>query len=194
MTHLLLQVGGWVFYIRGWIYMIYSLKNLANIIKTSPGFGFIRNGLVEIYNLIHSIPNYNYEPYVRLNEMFLENNNHLVLRTVGTGIHETHIRDIILQCRNNLKNMIQQRLKFTNKTDTLSSNTQTSEYNGNEAYNSAQNTAKGTNQVKTTHFSNTEYQDNEYLKEDITKYIKQFTNYLSDYINVYIIKRRVYKL
>ena len=173
--------------------MIYSLINLSNIIRTSSGYGFIQKGLVEIYNLIHSIPNYNYEPYVQLNEEFVEN-CYLDLTTLNNSKHKTVIRNIILQCRNNLKRMIEQRLKFVNKTNTTSSNTHTSEYNGNEAFNAAQNTAKGANQLNTTHISNTEYQDNEYLKEDITKYIKQFTRFLGDYINIYIIKRRTYTL
>ena len=174
--------------------MVYSLKNLANIIRTSAGYNFITQGLVEIYNLIHSIPNYNYEPYIQLNSTYIEGNNYLTLLEVNSSRHQKHIRDIILQCRNNLKNMLQHRLKFIDKTNTSVSNTQTSEYNGNEAYNAAKNTAKGTNQSNTTHYSITEYQDNEYLKEDITKYIKQFTQYLGDYINRYIIKGRVYTL
>lgn len=174
--------------------MIYSLKNLSNIIRSSSPFGFINIGLSEIYNLIHSIPNYNYEPYVQLNDVFIEFDNYLDLSHHHILKHQKHIRDIILQFRNNLKGLIQQRLKFVNKTDTTNLNTQSSEYNGNEAYNGAKNTAKGTNQSKTTQFSNTEYQDNEYLKEDITKFVKQFTGYLSDYINTYIIKRSVYTL
>ena len=174
--------------------MLYSLKNLSNIIITSSSFKFINIGLVEIYNLIHSIPNYNYEPYVQLNEIYIENGNRLYLNNYRISKYQPHIRDIILQYRNNLKNMIQHRLKFVNKTDTSTSNTQTGEYNGNEAYNSAKNTVKGVNQLKTTQYSNTDYQDNEYLKEDITKYIKQFTTYLSDYINTYIIERSMYTL
>lgn len=173
--------------------MIYSLKNLAEIITPESGYGFIKVGLVEVYNLIHSIPNYNYEPYVQLNgeySIYNELNlNHYKVRHL-----QPHLRNIILQFRNNLKNMIQHRLKFIDKTETTNSNTQTSEYHGNEAYNAAQNTAKGVNQSKTTQHSSTDYQDNEYLKEDITKYIKQFTAYLGNYINVYIIKREVYTL
>lgn len=173
--------------------MLYSLKDLSNIIKPSDGYAFITQGLSEIYNLIHSIPNYNYEPYVQLNGTYA---GYDYLNLYGDKFlnQRKHLRDIILQCRNNLKNMIQHRLKFIDKTDTTNLNTQNSEYNGNEAYNEAKNTAKGTNQSKTTQLSNTEYQDNEYLKEDITEYIKQFTTHLSDYINTYIIKRSVYIL
>lgn len=174
--------------------MMYSLKDLSNVIRTSSGYGFITQGLTKIYNLIHSIPNYNYEPYVQLNDVFVSGNNHLVLSTYGISKYQRHIRDVILEFHNNLKSMLQHRLKFIDKSDITSSNTQTSEYNGNEAYNSAKNTAKGNNQLKTTKFSNTDYQDNEYLREDITKYIKQFTKYLGDYINTYIIKRKVYTL
>lgn len=174
--------------------MLYSLKNLSNIVRVSSGYNFIIQGLTEIYNLIHSIPNYNYEPYVQLNDEYIKGNNYLNLKNIAFSHHQDHIRDIILQYRNNLKGMIEHRLKFINKTDTTNLNTQTSEYDGNEAYNSAKNTAKGTNQSKTTHCSSTEYQDNEYLKEDVTKYIKQFTRYLGNYINVYIIGRRTYTL
>ena len=173
--------------------MMYSLKNLAGVLSPESGYGFIKIGLIEIYNLIHSIPNYNYEPYVQLNVEYNEYNK-LEFNNYKIRHHQSFIRDSILECRNNLKNMIKQRLKYVDKTDTTILNTQASEYNGNEAYNAAKNTAKGTNNSKTSHISNTEYQDNEYLKEDITKYIKQFTKYLGDYINVYIIGRRAYIL
>ena len=169
--------------------MMYSLKNLAYILEPARGLSFICQGLTEIYNLIHSIPNYNYEPYVQLNTAITSFRNLSIYDDEGVML-----KDNILQCRNNLKSMLQHRLKFTDKTNTTNINTQTSEYNGNEAYNSAKNTAKGTNQTSTTHYSNTDYQDNEYLKEDVTKYIKQFTRFLGDYINTYIIGRKVYNL
>ena len=166
--------------------MMYNLKTLSNRIKTIPGYGFITTGLVEIYNIIHSIPNYSKEHYI-----FVSTDKDIYLHYIYIAYY---LRDIILACRNNLKKLIEHRLKYIIKNDTTTTSQQTNEYNGNEAYNKSNNTVKGNNTIKATQYSNTEYQDNEYLIRTVSEYMKDFTKQLSYFINNHVLRKETYKL
>ena len=171
--------------------MSYDLKTLASRIKGVPsGYYFIVTGLVEIYNIIHSIPNFPNEPRVIISisdDIYL---NSSAVYEYGVPI----LKDAILNCRNTLKSLVKNRLKYIVKNDSQTSSNQVNEYSGNEAYNISKNTVKGNNIVRSTQYSNTEYQDNQYLISTVNKYITDFTCYISFVINNHILKRRVYKL
>ena len=174
---------------RSW-YMSYDLKTLSSRIKPIQGYGFITIGLVEIYNIVHSIPNYSTEHYVFIST---DEDIHLGHTYIADYVNR-YLRDIILNCRNNLKRLINNRIKYIVKNDTTTSSQQTNIYDGNEAYNNSKNTVKGDNTIKATQYSNTEYQDNQYLIKSVNEYMRDFTIHLSYFINNHVLKRGIYKL